>query len=1038
MVKNKKISILAIAFVFLIFQFFSLKGTFAAPKKTNSLKKKAPVSSKKTVSVSPILSEINNNYEAGDTLNLSITSTGNTKVQYKVILSNEKTQKTIDVTKGFTKTYYSPKSPFKLNVELSEGGSYTLTVYSKIAGTSDKNSKNIVKKFNVWDKSVIIQKIDPVNITVNLGDEVKFPNKVKALMKDGSEKELEVVWDTQGFDASIPKNYTITGTVKGYTYKVTMNINILNEKIVEASDINVEINEDDGYELPKTVKVKLSNGTSREVFVKWNVDKVDTSKPGTYTFFGDIDGYKDKVKLNIKVKEVALNLVSISSTNLKEVALKFNKKIDITTVLNSNFRLFKGTTPVTSTVQLLDDDKTVIVTPTFNFDKDSVYSIAVDNIRDLKNKKLEKTVKDFTAIDASYPEVLDVKPCGTSSICITFSEPIRNVSGGIVEVRKGGSLVSSSSAYTGYDTNTIYVNLYSSMVDNSQYDVTVKGFKDFAFKEIPLKTLSFVYKNETSPITAKVKAVNQSMAVIDFNRPVVNITNLNFYHTNAAYTALGVFKDADMTLATDYSFNSRVFVKFYDNATKKGYPITPSVTSLSILGKVNNLEITDRYNNKFQTTVLPVSFNVEFYPLKVLSLTQDSDTSLLIEFNREVNFTAVNADIIDGSGSRVLINSVSGLGDNMKFRINFKKPDTLGNMTVKIINVEDKFNSLNKIDLFTQNINFIDKTPPKVVKVTKKFVSGLEQCLYVFFSKGVNNTALESSNYYLQNPADGNMRKITKNPSFEDGDKIVKISLTDDEKALIDAGYNLFVKDVEDSSKNAIVGQIIQNKSFIAFNSQDSKPKVLKIEALSKNTVVITFDQYLKYVDQGVFKVNGANVSAMDVSLNSEGKTVVTLTASFVIDSGIYVVNIIPDANNKLQNSFGESVDIGVYTQTSSPIKIQDRMPPQVRYINGVAQITPIKGANDIIDSLCIEYDKEIDATKLSALSYSVTGRSIKRVYTNITPSKSNISQVGRYVIIELKTDGTIDDMKRMPQVIQLLDIYDMNDNKLSPTGRAY
>lgn len=471
MVKNKKISIAVMSFIFLIFEILGSIGVMAAPK----------------VSVVPVISAINTNYETGDKLNLSITSTGSTKVQYRVILSNEKTKKTIDITKGFTKTYYKPKNPYKISYELNEGGNYVLIVYSKIAGSSDKNCKSIVKRFNVWDKSVIIQKIDTVNITVNLDDEVKFPDKVKALMKDGSEKELEVVWDSQGVDTSVPKNYTVTGTVKGYTYKVTMNINILNEKIVEANDINVELNEDDGYELPKTVKVELSNGTNRDVPVKWNVEKIDTSKPGEYTYFGDIEGYKEKVKLNLKVKEVALNLVSISSTNLKEVALKFNKKIDITTVLNSNFRLFKGTTPVTSTVQLLDDDKTVLLTPLFSLDKGSLYTIAVDNVRDLKNKKIEKTVKDFTAADNNVPEVLSVKPFGTSSISIIFSEPLKNISGGIVEVRKGGNLIASSSTYTGYDTNTIYVSLYSAMIEGSQYDVTVKGFKDLTLKRLHQK-----------------------------------------------------------------------------------------------------------------------------------------------------------------------------------------------------------------------------------------------------------------------------------------------------------------------------------------------------------------------------------------------------------------------------------------------------------------------------------------------------------------------------------------------------------------------
>jgi hypothetical protein len=120
---------------------------------------------------------------------------------------------------------------------------------------------------------------------------------------------------------------------------------------------------------------------------------------------------------------------------------------------------------------------------------------------------------------------------------------------------------------------------------------------------------------------------------------------------------------------------------------------------------------------------------------------------------------------------------------------------------------------------------------------------------------------------------------------------------------------------------------------------------------------------------------------------------------------------------------------------TSTTPAIEDKIPPALRLVNGVPQVRTLTNVSGIVDTIILEYEEDIDSTKLSALSYSVQGRSIARVYTNSTGTRG-LNNTGRYVIIELKTDGVTGSNSQRPVVTQALDIYDMKDNKLVPTGQ--
>ncbi|WP_341420327.1 DUF5050 domain-containing protein [Clostridium magnum] len=91
------------------------------------------------------------------------------------------------------------------------------------------------------------------------------------------------------------------------------------------------------YNFPTRVLAAYEDGTTRLVPVTWNSYNIDTSKIGTYSFEGTLAGYKNKVKLTVKVTLENGNLRGNPALNSFLVSYKDNiyyTRIDGNTVLS--------------------------------------------------------------------------------------------------------------------------------------------------------------------------------------------------------------------------------------------------------------------------------------------------------------------------------------------------------------------------------------------------------------------------------------------------------------------------------------------------------------------------------------------------------------------------------------------------------------------------------------------------------------------------------------------------------------------------------
>jgi predicted peptidase len=86
-------------------------------------------------------------------------------------------------------------------------------------------------------------------------------------------------------------------------------------------------------------------------------------------------------------------------------------------------------------------------------------------------------------------------------------------------------------------------------------------------------------------------------------------------------------------------------------------------------------------------------------------------------------------------------------------------------------------------------------------------------------------------------------------------------------------------------------------------------------------------------------------------------------------------------------------------TMIAAPANVA--LPAHVKNATAVAEVF---GDGAKISAAIVEYDRDIDQSKLTASSYVVTGRTITKVYVNNAAAKAARSANGRFVVVELST----------------------------------
>lgn len=184
-----------------------------------------------------------------------------------------------------------------------EPGKYLLSVKS-----GEEKSKTETKTIVVgedFDKIVSVYPIDDVVITE--GEDVVIPDYTKANYDDGSTRFVKIKWNLpESFNE--PGIYEIEGKVAGYSevLKIKVRVNKKRAKIESIlSNNNIVITKGEKIELPKFIKVKMSDGSIEDRTAHWDKYDFTSDDVGEHLVNGFIyaeEANEDSEKLPIKIK----------------------------------------------------------------------------------------------------------------------------------------------------------------------------------------------------------------------------------------------------------------------------------------------------------------------------------------------------------------------------------------------------------------------------------------------------------------------------------------------------------------------------------------------------------------------------------------------------------------------------------------------------------------------------------------------------------------------------------------------------------------
>jgi putative cell wall-binding protein len=115
-----------------------------------------------------------------------------------------------------------------------------------------------------------------------------------------------------------------------------LNGKITKDSIYKIDNLTATVSAKDKYYLPLTVKAFSYEGTSRDVAVIWDKTEADTTTEGTYTYYGTVEGYNEKVTLTLVVlpliKDFQIPILEI----YKGAAITLPKTVQATTESGKN------------------------------------------------------------------------------------------------------------------------------------------------------------------------------------------------------------------------------------------------------------------------------------------------------------------------------------------------------------------------------------------------------------------------------------------------------------------------------------------------------------------------------------------------------------------------------------------------------------------------------------------------------------------------------------------------------------------------------
>jgi hypothetical protein len=691
----------------------------------------------------------------------------------------------------------------------------------------------------------------------------------------------------------------------------------------------------------KTLNVTLTDGTKETVTLE---KALEPNKETEVTFkIKDVE-YTAKVTY---VVTTATAVKSVSATNLKQVVVEFDGKVDPATAgEKGNYTLTGANSPAVDSVLVAEDGRTVTLNVVDKLENQSEYKLAVNNIK-AGDKVINAKDLKFKPLDNTVPTVSKVEALGNKTIRVHFSEPVKPAQ--TSQFKIDGKVVVGSIQT---NLNTVIIKLSSALTDG-EHTLTAEGTEDYNnFKTVQADTKFNVVEDKTAPTVASVVSASFEKVVLKFSEPVEQVFASNIYwmQGGAKKTASSVKQISDDTFELTFTgdnklvYTTDLFVTnvkdFSGNVIDKDTKVQvtpvidqtrPEVISSTFVKDSNNKKITIKFTKSLdpETAKKAANYVIKDKDGKVQAISSTVDTSV----DKEVTITLLG-NLKDNSDYTL---SVNGVSDNT----------TLKNVMLP----------------YTTTLSVKDVTPPELLSVNRLN----EKQLYVAF-----NEAMATS-------GDGSIVDAEKYTVTAGGKKltIASFNVTQDAKGVIlnfndnipasSSTFKVKVQLVKDLAGNYL------NKLTQELEVKDQEnTKINTVKATAKNKVEVEFSNPIQSLVQGDFTVENSEIAHSEIS--TDGKTV-----TFTLKTDL------PE-------------DVKTTGTTPAKLKLKVKESPSTVDVLG----------KKIVGNVQPDIDDKIKATVKEVVKYETTGSKIKITFNEAVKIAPNSTESDFTVIDGLDEDNKV------------------------------
>ncbi|WP_340028250.1 S-layer homology domain-containing protein [Paenibacillus sp. FSL H7-0940] len=621
-------------------------------------------------------------------------------------------------------------------------------------------------------------------------------------------------------------------------------------------------------EAGKVVEFKISDGET----VKVTLDKALEANKETEVKFT----YKDK-EFTEKVTYVvttATKVQSATATNLKEVVIKFDGKVDKDSAENVvNYTLRSG--KVVDSVTLSDDQTSAtLLLKDSALTNNRVDAVTVSNVK-AGTATVSATNVEFTAVDNVLPEVTSVQSLGTKSVKVVFSEPVKNVaqSNFTLDGKEYFGKVTVSNNYrtvvlTPYSTTSLAVG---------DHKLTVSGVKDFAdFVSLASTHDIKVVEDTTAPTIAEATATLESVTVT-FSEDV----DVDTIDAAKVYWKSGTNKITAVSKK-----------QLADNKWQFTFGVNRSLPTGSVSIFVEGVKDYSGNQIAADTSVVVTPVIDQVRP-EVASVTAEDAKTIKVTFSKSVDAASAqlstNYTVKDKDGKTVTVQSATrDTLDTKVVRVKLYTNLSVGDNTFTIQNVKDDTKLQNTILDYTGKVNLADKAAPIM---ESKTVNTNDRRVVVKFDKTMDIESLTNYSNYLVS-IDSQTQSLTpaiaEITPFQDGSAVsIKfaeslngktVALAAGTGSATQTNFNSLTVLAVKSNTGIVLKEFTQGGAAnqVLLNANTSIALEGKAELVDRRTVKLKFNSGINNYSSSQAIVNAQNNPAVS-SIEVNGTSTVTV-----------------------------------------------------------------------------------------------------------------------------------------------------------------